>query len=282
MSATRYSRTGTGVWSFLKYLSLVAGVIVVVLPLGVLAMTSLKTADELNRGDPFDPPADWFNFANYLTAFDDGGMLRGFANTAFILAFSLVGTVLIGSMAAYALNRFEFRLRRTIIWLFLLATLVPSVTSQVATFKVVNKLGLFNTRWSAIVLFLGTDIIAIYIFNQFLRGIPRDLDEAAAIDGANHFTIYWRIIMPLLKPAIATVVIIKGIFIYNEFYIPFLYMPSSDLGVISTSLFRFKGPFGAHWEVISAGVILVIVPTLVLFVLLQRFIYNGFTSGATK
>lgn len=272
----------SGVWSFLKYLSLVAGCIVVVLPLGVLAMASLKTHDEFATGKPFDPPGNWLNFDNYVTAFDQGGMLRGFANTAFILAFSLVGTVLLGSMAAYALNRFEFRLKRTIISLFLLATLVPAVTTQVATFKVVNGLGLFNTRWSAIMLFLGTDIIAIYIFQQFLRGIPRELDEAAAIEGANHLTIYWRVIMPLLKPAIATVVIIKGIFIYNEFYIPFLYMPSSDLGVISTSLFRFKGPFGAQWEVISAGVILVIVPTLIIFLALQRFIYNGFTSGATK
>lgn len=271
-----------GVWSFLKYISLVAGVIVVALPLGVLAMMSLKTGDELTTGDPFTPPHDWLNFDNYVTAFDEGGMLRGFANTAFILAFSLVGTVLLGSMAAYALNRFEFRLKKTIISLFLLATLVPAVTTQVATFKVVNRLGLFNTRWSAVVLFLGTDIISIYIFQQFLRGIPRELDEAAAIEGANHITIYWRVIMPLLKPAIATVVIIKGIAIYNEFYIPFLYMPSSDLGTISTSLFRFKGPYGAHWEIISAGVILVIVPTLVIFLLLQRFIYNGFTSGATK
>jgi len=85
-----------------------------------------------------------------------------------------------------------------------------------------------------------------------------------------------------LKPAIATVVIIKGVAIYNEFYIPFLYMPSRDLGVISTSLFRFKGPFGSQWEIISAGVILVILPTLIAFLALQRFIYNGFATGATR
>ena len=102
------------------------------------------------------------------------------------------------------------------------------------------------------------------------------------LDGANRFTVYWRIILPLLKPAIATVVIIKGIAIYNEFYIPFLYMPSQDLGVISTSLFRFMGPFGAQWEAISAGAVLVIVPTLIIFLVLQRFIYNGFTEGAGK
>ncbi|MEO3748121.1 carbohydrate ABC transporter permease [Plantactinospora sp. B5E13] len=266
----------------LKYLSLLGAALLVLLPLLVLFMASLKTNDEFVNGAPFDAPGNWFNLDNYVTAFTQGGMLRAFANTSLILLVSLAGTVLIGSMAAYALDRFEFRLRRTVIGLFLLATLVPGVTTQVATFQVVNQLGLFNTRWSAIALFLGTDIISIYIFQQFLRSIPRELDESAAIEGAGHLTIYFRIILPLLKPAIATVVIVKGIAIYNEFYIPFLYMPDSELGVISTSLFRFKGPFGAQWEVISAGVILVIVPTLIVFLLLQRFIYNGFTSGATK
>ena len=154
------------------------------------------------------------------------------------------------------------------------------MTTQVATFQIVNGLGLYNTMAALIVLFMGTDIISIYIFIQFMQSIPVSLDEAAMIDGANRFTIYWRIILPLLKPAIATVVIIKGIAIYNEFYIPFLYLPSE--GLISTSLFRFKGPFGAQWEVIAAGTIIVIIPTLVIFLLLQKCIYNGLTAGATK
>jgi multiple sugar transport system permease protein len=102
------------------------------------------------------------------------------------------------------------------------------------------------------------------------------------IDGANRWTVYWRIILPLLSPAIATAVIIKGIAIYNEFYIPFLYMPAKDLGVISTSLYRFKGPYGAQWEVIAAGTILVILPTVILFLFLQRYIYRGLVAGAVK
>ncbi|MBF9129336.1 carbohydrate ABC transporter permease [Plantactinospora sp. S1510] len=280
--STRSRSVGARIAVILKYVSLVLASVVVLLPLVALLMASLKTNDEYVNGEPFDAPGNWFNVDNYVTAFNEGGMLRAFVNTSIILVVSLAGTVLIGSMAAYALDRFQFRFRKTIILLFLLATLVPGVTTQVATFQVVNNLGLFNTRWSAIALFLGTDIISIYIFQQFLRSIPRELDESAAIEGANSLTIYFRIILPLLKPAIATVVIIKGITIYNEFFIPFLYMPDRDLGVISTSLFRFKGPFGARWEVISAGVILVIVPTLIVFLLLQRFIYNGFTSGATK
>jgi multiple sugar transport system permease protein len=209
-------------------------------------------------------------------------MLAAFGNTALILVVAIGGTVLIGSMTAYAIDRFRFRFRKLVLALFLVAALVPGVTTQVATFQIVNSLGMFDSLWAPIALYMGTDIVSIYIFLQFVRAIPVSLDESARIDGANAFTVYRKIIFPLLKPAIATVVIVKGINVYNDFYIPFLYMPSEDLGVISTSLFRFKGPFGAHWETISAGAILVIVPTLIVFLFLQRFIYNGFTRGATK
>ncbi|MEV4515230.1 carbohydrate ABC transporter permease [Dactylosporangium sp. NPDC049525] len=267
----------------LKYLSLAAVSLVVLLPLVSVFLTSLKTPREMtDGGDPLAPPADWTNFANYATAFTSGRMLTAFANTALILVVSVAGTVLVGTLAAYAIDRFTFRFKKVVVGAFLVATLVPGVTTQVTTFQVVDALGAFDTRWAPILLYLGTDIVAIYIFVQFMRGIPVSLDEAARLDGASTFRIYRSVILPLLRPAIATVVIIKGIFVYNDFYIPFLYMPSEGLGTISTSLFRFKGPFGAHWETISAGAILVIVPTLLLFLFLQRFIYNGFTSGATK
>lgn len=264
-----------------KYGSLLIGCAFALLPLIVIAMASLKTGTEFRASGPFDLPSKW-TLENYRTAFDDGRMSTGFLNTTIILVCSLVGTILIGSMAAYAIDRFRFRLRRLVVFLFLLAALVPAVTTQVATFRVVNDLGLFNSRWAAIALFTSTDIISIYIFLQFMRSIPRSLDDSARIDGASSFTIYRKIILPLLKPAIATVTIIKGVAIYNEFYIPFLYMPDRDLGTISTSLFRFKGPYGTQWEIISAGVVIAIIPTLITFLLLQRFIYSGFTRGAIR
>ncbi|MFJ7118673.1 carbohydrate ABC transporter permease [Streptomyces albogriseolus] len=267
----------------LVYLSLIAATLVVLLPLAVVLLTSLKTPREMADGSgALALPDDPLNVANYVTAFRDGQMLSAFANTAVVLVVAVGGTILIGSMTAYAIDRFRFRFRKLVVALFLLAALVPGVTTQVATFQIVDSLGMFDSLWAPIALYMGTDIVSIYIFLQFIRSIPVSLDEAARLDGANAFTVYRKVILPLLKPAIATVVIVKGINVYNDFYIPFLYMPSEDLGVISTSLFRFKGPFGAHWETISAGTILVILPTLVVFLFLQRFIYNGFMRGATK
>jgi multiple sugar transport system permease protein len=279
--AVRRLRSSAAVTS--KYLTLILACVVVLLPMIAVLMTALKTAKEVaNDGSALTPPHNWLNYHNFVTAFNKGDMLQGLFNTGFLLVFSVTGTVLIGSMTAYAIGRFNFRFKRVVVALFLLAALVPSVTTQVATFKVINFFGLVDTRWGPILLYTGTDIVSIYIFLQFIRSIPISLDESARLDGASSFTIYRKIIFPLLKPAIATVVIIKGIFVYNDFVSPFLYMPDSNLGTVSTSLFRFKGPFGAHWEDISAGAILVVVPSLVIFLLLQKFIYNGLTRGAVK
>ncbi|RFA20569.1 carbohydrate ABC transporter permease [Subtercola boreus] len=275
-------RSVANLFTGLKYLSLVVACFITLLPLVVLFITSFKSKEEYANSSPLDLPRNWFNFENFVTAFTRGNMALGFVNTTFVLVVSLVGTILIGTMTAYAIDRFEFRFKKIIIGLFLLATLIPAVTTQVATFQIVNGLGLFNSLWALIALNLGTDIVSIYIFVQFMQSIPKELDEAAMLDGASKFGIYWRVILPLLKPAIATVVIVKGIAIYNEFYLPYLYAPNPKLGVISTALFRFKGPFGSEWEIISAGAMIVIIPTLIIFLVLQRYIYNGFTQGATK
>jgi ABC-type glycerol-3-phosphate transport system permease component len=266
----------------LKYTSLVIISAALLLPLTTMLFAAFKTHAEFISTSAFTPPADWLNFANFARAFVDGHMLLGIVNTAVLLLISVAGSVILGTFAAYSIDRFDFRFKSVVLGAFLVASLIPSVTTQVSVFQVINTLGLFNTRGAGIALFVGTDIVAIYIFLQFMAAIPRSLDEAARIDGAGHFRIYWQVILPLLKPAIATVVIIKGIAVYNEFYIPFLYMPSDDLATISTSLFRFKGLYSAQWEVISAGAFLVIIPTLVVFLLLQRFIYRGLSAGAVK
>ncbi|UOQ85040.1 carbohydrate ABC transporter permease [Gracilibacillus salinarum] len=268
--------------SFIKYASLIVGALAAILPILIVLFASFKTGAEYTSTGPLTPPENWTNFENFKRAFTEGNMLTGFKNTLIILLVSIVGTTLVGSMVAFVLDRFKFRGSKLILGAFLLATLIPAVTTQVATFQIVNSLGLFNTIWAAIILYLGTDIIAIYIFLQFMSSISVSLDESAMLDGASYFTIYRKIILPLLTPAIVTVIIVKGINVYNDFYTPFLYMPKTDLQVISTALFKFKGPYGSEWEVICAGIMLAIIPTFIAFISLQKYIYNGLTSGSVK
>src|SRR5699024_7882578 len=147
---------------------------------------------------PLVPPSDWTNFENYQRAFVEGNMLTGFKNTVIILIISVIGTTLIGSMVAFVLHRFKFKGSKYILGAFLLATLIPAVTTQVATFQIVHNLGLFNTIWAAVILYLGTDIIAVYIFLQFMDSISVSLDESAMLVCDSYFTIYKKIVLPLL------------------------------------------------------------------------------------
>ncbi|WP_435924801.1 carbohydrate ABC transporter permease [Paenibacillus sp. DYY-L-2] len=271
-----------GAASVVKYASLLFGAFVALIPIVVVLFASFKTNQEYGATSPLTPPENWLNFSNYTKAFVNGKMLLGFGNTVIIVVVSIIGATLIGSMIAYVLNRFKFRGNKLLMGAFLLATLIPSVTTQVATYRIINFFHLVDTRFAPILLYLGTDIIAVYIFMQFLDSISESLDESAMLDGASYFTIYWRIILPLLAPAIVTVIIVKGVNIYNDFYTPFLYMPSEDLQVLSTALFKFKGPYGSQWEVICAGIMITIIPILVVFLSLQKYIYNGFAQGSVK
>lgn len=217
-----------------KYGSLLIGAAVAIVPVLVVIIGSFKSKQEFLTTGVLELPKN-FTFNNYVTAFVDGQMLTGFKNTILIFIASIIGKLLLGTMIAYVLDRFNFKMKKVILALFLLATLIPGITTQVATFQIINGMGLFNTIWSVIVLNLGTDVIAVYIFLQYLKNIPVSLDEAAILEGASYFTIYRKIILPLLKAPMITILIISGVGIYNDFYNPFLYMPSPDLKVISTA-----------------------------------------------
>ena len=269
-------------WSVVRYASLIIITICTLLPLVTAFLGAFKTKAEFAESNPLALPKSFLNFDNFVTAFKDGKMLLGFTNTIIILFFSLIATILTGTMTAYILNRFRFPGRNLINTLFLVASLIPSITMQMSVFQIINKLGLFNTRLSTIILYAGTDIISIYIFIQFLENISTSLDESAIMDGASYFTIYRKIILPLLKPAIVTVIIIKGVGYYNDFYTPYLYMPKAELKTISTALFAFKGPYGSQWEIICAGAVITMIPTLIIFILLQKEIYSGMTAGSVK
>ena len=162
-----------------------------------------------------------------------------------------------------------------------MATFVPAIVNNIIVYQIISSIGLFNTLGAVMLLGIGTDVISMYIFLQFLDSIPVSLDESAMLDGASYFTIFRKIIFPLLKPAIATVGILQGVALYNDFYTPYLYMPDPNLSTIATALYRFKGPNGSDWQIIAAGVMIIIIPTLIVFLALQKQIYNGI-QGSVK
>lgn len=264
-----------------QYGVLAAGCLLVIIPLLVVLIGAFKTHDEYITTNVFAFPAVP-QLENFSTAFIGGNVLLGLRNTAIILVISCAGTIITGTMTAFVLQRFKSMFTKAVKSVFLVAALLPNISMQVTVFQVINAMGLYNTIWAPCILYIGTDIISIYIFMQFLDNISVSLDESAILDGANYFRVYWSIILPMLRPAIATVLVIKFVSIYNDFYTANLYMPDKELGVVSTTLYRFIGPYGARWEVIFAGIIICIIPSLIIFLSLQKFIYSNLVSGSVK
>lgn len=266
----------------LKYSTLIGWTIVVFLPIITVIFGSFKTYDEFTRTSGITPPNSFAYFENYIKAFVDGKMLMGFINTFILIFFGATGSVIIGSMVAFVISRFEFKFKKLILFMYLLVSIVPMEMSQVATFKIVDALGIYNTRLAPIIIYLGADVLMVYIYMQALEKVPRDLDKAAMLEGAGYFQIYRKVIFPLLKPATATAIMLKIISIYNDFYVPFLYMPGEGLNTVSTTLFNFIGPASTEWQVICAGIVISMIPMILFFVFLQKHIYQGMTSGSIR
>ena len=280
-SIKEQAKNGTLIITVLQYAVLVVGCLSVFVPLVVILLGAFKDGKEFANTGVFELPKSW-SFENFKTAFFEGNVLLGLRNTGLILLASCAGTILTGTMTAFVIQRFDGYFTRTVKGLFLLATLLPNISMQVTVFQIVSKMGLYNTIFAPIILYVGTDIISIYIFMQFLSQISVSLDESAIMDGASYPRIYFSIILPNLTPAIATVLIIKFVSIYNDFYTPQLYMQDDRLLVVSTVLYKYISSTKIQWETVFAGIILCIIPTLAIFLSLQKYIYSGLVSGSVK
>lgn len=271
------------IWTIVKYTTLVLGAFVAVLPVVVCVITAFKTPEEYAGTNVMTLPESWFYFDNFIQAWQQANMGTAFRNSLIILVFVLTGSILTGSMLAYVLSRFKFRGNGLVRSLFLFASLLPGIAMQVSVYQIMYQLGWINFMPGYIIMMCGTDIISIYIFIQFFENISTSLDESAIMDGCTYFGVFFRILLPLLKPAIVTVMILKGVGVYNEYYTANLYLQDKNtLVTVATSLFKFTGPLGNQYNYICAGVIITMIPALIIFILCQKQIYSGLTQGAVK
>lgn len=270
-------------WNGVHYAVLTFASILVIAPLYIALISAFKTPLEMLRGEKTDWPQDITNLQNYADFVERGLVGVAFYNTAFVIFTSLAILILFGTMAAYVIHRFRFPGRRLILILYVIVMAIPPITTQVSLYQVMLALDLVNSKWALIALYSGADIISLYIFITFLGSISRELDESARIEGAGYFQIYWKIILPLMTPAIATVVILRTIHIYNDFILPYLYTPRVEDSTVSMLLFRANDMMSSSTEaVLMAGIMIVIAPTLIAFLLLQRQIVSGMMRGAVK
>lgn len=267
----------------MKQLVCIAMVAVVLAPIVLTFFASLKTKTDMINTSPLSLPSfDRITFENYKEVLTDKQLLTGFKNTGIILAVSLVFNVLFGTITAFIIERFNFRGKKIIVGLFFLGMLIPTFVTEIARFQVIQKLGLYNTLGAPIIIYVASDLMQLYIYRQFISGISVALDEAALLDGCSYFGLFARIIFPLLAPATATVCIIKAISIINDMYIPYLYMPKNKLRTLTTFLMDYANAQLGSWQTLAAGIIIIMIPTVILYLVFQRHILAGVAAGAVK
>lgn len=279
----KHYSVGFIIWTIVKYVSLIFFAFCAVIPIVSCVITAFKSDTEYRSTNVMTPPANWMDFSNFAKAFQKANMLTAFKNSGIILVVVLIVSIIIGTQLAYVLNRFKFPGNALIRNLFTFAALLPAIAMQVSVYEIMVKLNFVNTLYGYIIMMCGTDVISIYIFIQFFENLPTSLDESAIIDGASYFTIYRKILLPLLKPAIVTSMILKGANTYNEYYCAQLYLQDKTrLCTVATSLYTFTGPLGNQYNLICAGVIISLLPALIVFIICQKQIYSGIAAGAVK
>ncbi len=264
-----------------NYILLILWVIIIIAPIVILFIISFKSNEEYTYTDIWTLPKSFY-LGNFEEVIIDADMLLALKNTLILIIPSVIGSVLMGSMAAYALVRFNYKVNRVILILFILSVVVPQATTLIALFNVIKALGVFNTIYAGILIYLSAGVIDLYIYMQFIRKIPTDIDECALIDGASYFRLFYSIIMPQMKPAIVTVSILKILAIYNDYFVPLTFMTKPELYTLSVSLYRFCGDQFKRWNVLAAGILILLIPSIVIYLFAQKHIIAGATEGAVK
>lgn len=258
-------------------------VVVVILPILLTLFASLKSgADVVNTSPLALPPIERITFSNFERVLSDRNLYVGLRNTVVILAISLVFNVAFGTVTAYIIERFNFRFKGFVVSLFFLGMLIPTFVTEISRFKIISGLGLYNTLAAPIVIYVASDLMQLYIYRQFISKISVSLDESAILDGCSYWGLFVRIIFPLLKPATATVCIIKSITIINDMYIPYLYMPKTKLRTLTTYLMNYANAQQGSWQTLAAGIIVIMLPTVLLYIFFQKYILAGVVAGAVK
>lgn len=264
------------------YAVLIAVSLLLLAPLFWMVSTALKDRKQIFTYPPewLPAPALWHNFSDALSAYPFG---RFATNTLIIAGFNIAGVLLTASMAAYAFARLTFPGRDLIFMILLTTLMLPFAVLMIPRYIEFRELGWLDT-WLPLIVpnWFGGSVFFIFLLRQFFRTIPRDLSDAAKLDGASEFRIYWQIVLPLSKPALAVVAVFVFLDTWNDFLAPLIYITSTSKYTVSLGLSLFMGNYTTNWAYLMAASTLMTIPTILVFILAQRYFVQGVVLTGVK
>lgn len=263
-------------------LILLAYTVVVLFPIGIAVLNSLKP----NLGEvykaPFGLPSVW-SFNNYYTAWVGANFQSFFLNSAIISLSCVVIVTFCASTTAFVLVRMPFKGSTLLFAAFLLGVVIPIRLTLAPLFVIVKSLGLLDSLWGVILVQSASMMpVAVFVLTSFLRAVPAELEDAAKMDGALPFQIYWRVVLPLIRPALATVALLTFVQAWNEYFLPLIFLKTPSNFPITLGMSQFRLQFDVQWHLMFAGILIMLIPTIVAFLLASRQFIEGLTQGGVK
>lgn len=267
--------------TIILHLILVSGAFIMIFPFLWTIGSSLKDMSQIFAVPPvwIPDPIVWSNYVDTLTAMPFG---RAYWNSFYITTIVVVVQLFTASMAAYAFAKLRFRGSGILFILFLATMMIPKQVTMIPLYLIMDKINWLDTHLSLIVPGALFNAFAVFLLRQFIRGIPKELEEAALIDGANPLKIYWSIILPLIRPALAAVAIFMFMGTYNNFMDALIYLTTPEKFTVPLLLNNFKGLYVTNWSYMMAGATISVIPVLIVYVFVQRQIIEGVTLTGIK
>jgi raffinose/stachyose/melibiose transport system permease protein len=250
-------------------------------PLANMVLSSFKSTRDILRY-PFALPMK-LDFANYVTVWVDKGFGHYFLNSLWITAVTMVLVLLLGSMAAYGVSRYKYRLSTLVYMLFLSGIMLPLKAAIIPLFILMKNLSLVNNPLSVILIFVAMGLPStVFILAGFMKAVPIDLEYAARIDGCTDWGIYNRIVMPVVAPAVSLVTIYNAVPIWNDFFFPLVFLQGDRWKTLPVGLTSFFGQHSTNWGLLFTGLSIAVLPVLFLYLFMAKYFIRGMTAGAVK
>jgi raffinose/stachyose/melibiose transport system permease protein len=254
---------------------------IVIFPLWVMIINSFKDRLSIYQ-NPFGLPKKW-NIANYGAVLGDSDFLGYFRNSLTVVVLSLLVLLVVSSLAAYALAHWRSKISRCLYFIGIAGMMLPIKIASIRILELVRSLGLLNTIWSLVPIYVAMGIpVGIFVLTEFIREIPRELTEAAIIDGAGRLQVFMRIITPLLRPALATVAIYNLVPFWNDLWFPLIFITDERAKTVLLGVTRLFGQYQTDWSKVLAVLTLSAIPVLALYLAMSKQFIKGLTAGAVK
>jgi raffinose/stachyose/melibiose transport system permease protein len=262
---------------------LVAYTVIALFPVFVIVINSFKSRSAIFRAPLSLPTAKTFSMIGYQTVWAQGDFIRYFENSLIVTVASLAVVLLFGAMAAFALSEYRFR-GNTLMGLYLaLGIMIPIRLGTIAILQMMAAGGLVNTRTALVLVYSAQGLpLSIFILSEFMRQVSGDLKDAGRIDGLSEYRIFFRLVLPLIRPAMATVAVFTMIPIWNDLWFPLILAPSEATKTVTLGAQMFIGQYVTDWNAVISALSLAILPVLVLYLVFSRQLIRGITSGAVK